>query len=232
MDLTCHSAGILGPALLAGMFLAGPARFLGQTVSSTHLRLPEPRRTSAVPLEAALAGRHSVRSFARTPLSREALGQLLWAAQGLNRPDGGRTAPSAGATYPLELLVLVGSAEDLPPGLYRYRPAAHALAPVDGRDRRKDLARAALGQDWMADAPAVVVVAAVPARTARRYGSRAERYVAIEVGHAAQNLCLQAAALGLGTVPVGAFADTEVEALLGLGPGEHPYLLLPVGRAR
>jgi len=200
--------------------------------SSGPVALPAPRTAGTIPVEQALAGRRSVREFARAPLALEEVSQLLWAAQGVNRPDGHRTAPSAGATYPLELWLAAGEVTGLPPGLYRYRPAGHRLEPVDGRDRRRELAAAARGQEWVASAPAIVVVAAVPARTEARYGERAERYVAIEAGHAAENLFLQAVALGLGSVPVGAFGDDEVARLLGMPAGERPWLLLPVGRPR
>jgi len=213
-------------------WLASPAMSAPAPPATATIALPAPQRTGSMPLERALAERHSVREFAPAPLALAEVGQLLWAAQGTNRPDGRRTAPSAGATYPLELWLLAGRVDGLPPGLYRYEPGTHRLRAIDGRDRRAALAAAAHGQDWVAAAPAVVVVAAVPARTAARYGERAERYVSIEVGHAAENLCLQAVALGLGTVPVGAFADRDVERLLGMPAGEHPRLLLPVGRPR
>jgi SagB-type dehydrogenase family enzyme len=222
---------------LAGLVAAAQASPVlapqaGAAAAPASIALPAPRVTGSMPVEQALAGRRSVREFARAPLSLEEVAQLLWAAQGANRPDGRRTAPSAGATYPLELLLLAGDVTGLPPGLYRYLSATHRLVRVDGRDRRAELAAAAHHQDWVARAPAVVVVAGVVARTAGRYGERAERYVAIEVGHAAQNLFLQAVALGLGSTPVGAFSDREVAALLALPEGERPYLVLPVGRPR
>ena len=222
---------------VAGLVLtgtAGPAFAPEAEVPATRapVALPEPRATGALPLEKALADRHSVRDFARAPLALDEAGQLLWAAQGVNRKDGGRTAPSAGATYPLELWLLAGEVTGLPAGLYRYLPDGHRLQPVDARDRRSDLAAAARGQAWVATAPAVVVFAAVPARTAARYAGRSDRYVAIEVGHAAENLFLQAVALGLGSVPVGAFADGDVARLLALPAGEVPYLIAPVGRPK
>ena len=194
--------------------------------------LPRPATDGGAPLAKALAGRRSVRAFRPAPLTLAEVGQLLWAAQGTNREDGRRTAPSAGATYPLELWLVAGAVDGLPAGLYRYLPGEHALRRAGQGDRRGALASAARGQAWVETAPAVVAITAVEARTAARYGERAGRYVAIEVGHAAQNLCLQATALGLGSVVVGAFADREVEQLLGLPAGERPFLLLPVGRPR
>jgi SagB-type dehydrogenase family enzyme len=158
--------------------------------------------------------------------------QLAWAAQGVTETRGRRTAPSAGALYPLELLVVAGSVEGLEPGVYRYRPSGHSLLELTRGDVRAALAAAALGQEWMADAPCVLVLGAVYERTTGKYGARGERYVHIEVGLAAQNTQLQATALGLGSVVVGAFDDGRVRTRLGLGSDERPLALLPVGRRR
>jgi SagB-type dehydrogenase family enzyme len=232
-QLSFRTGLALASLLLAGTAAPALAQAAAPAATKTGaLVLPAPRGTASMPVEEALAGRHSVREFARSPLTLEEVSRLLWAAQGTNRPDGRRTAPSAGATYPLELWLLAGEVTGLPPGLYRYIPAGHRLQPVDGRDRRSGLVAAARGQEWVAAAPAVVVFAAVPARTAARYGDRADRYVAIEVGHAAENLFLPAVALGLGSVPVGAFADAEVAKLLDLPRDQRPFLITPVGRPK
>jgi SagB-type dehydrogenase family enzyme len=193
-------------------------------------RLPEPRATGPVSVEQALGQRRSVRQFGAAPLSLAEVAQLLWAAQGQNRRDGGRTAPSAGALYPLEIYLLAGRVEGLPAGVYRYLPSRHELAQVVEGDRRAALCSAALEQDWFRDAPAVVVIAAVDARTAGKYGQRATRYVDFEAGCASQNLALQAVAAGLGTVVVGAFDDAAVARLVGLRDDERPVALMPVGR--
>jgi SagB-type dehydrogenase family enzyme len=191
--------------------------------------LPAAQHDGDVALEAALAMRRSTRTLAARPLSLVDVAQLMWAGQGLNRAGGGRTAPSAGALYPLELHLVAGAVTDLPPGLYRYRPARHDLAPDATGDLRVELARVARQQSWIADAAAVLVVAAVERRTAGKYGDRARRYVLLEAGHAAQNIALQAAALGLGCTPVGAFDDDRLHALLDLPREERPLCLLPVG---
>ena len=191
--------------------------------------LPQPVVDGDLSLESALAQRRSLRAFAPDPLSLEELGQLLWAAQGVTAEWGGRTAPSAGGSYPIELHIAVSAVRGLDPGAYHYRPADHSLERTAGRDLRDDLVRAALDQESIGAAPVSIVVAAVQARTAERYGSRAERYVTLEAGHVAQNVALQAVALGLGSVPVGAFDDDELAALLGLEPGERPLYILPVG---
>jgi SagB-type dehydrogenase family enzyme len=194
------------------------------------IRLSAPRSSGSVSVESALERRRSLREFARVSLGLPELAQLLWAAQGVTSPDGLRTAPSAGALYPLEVYVVAGNVTDLAAGVYRYVPADHGLVRVAPGDRRKALAAAALGQDWLASAPAALVIAAVYERTARKYRTRAERYVHFEAGCAAENVALQAVAMGLGTVVGGAFEDGEVAKAAGLRVDERPLAILPVGR--
>ena len=182
-------------------------------------------------LEQTQEKRRSVRQFANQPLTIKELGQLLWASQGISDHQRGfRTAPSAGATFPLELLVVAGDVRELPAGLYRYSPQGHELRIIKKADLRPGLYKAALSQSPIQNAPATIVISAVQKRTQSRYGGRAERYVAMEVGHAAQNLSLQAVALGLGTVVIGAFDDSRIADLLVLQSGEAPLYLIPVGR--
>lgn len=196
------------------------------------IELPPPAFSDTAPFEALLAGRHSVREFATRGLALADVARLAWAAQGITHGDGLRTAPSAGALYPLELLVVTGAVEGLEPGVYRYEPAGHRLERTATGDRRRQLAAAAFGQAWIAGAPAVFVFAAVYERTTRKYAERGRRYVHMEVGHAAQNLFLQAGSLGLGTVVVGAFDDAGVAAVLSLPAGWEPLSLMPVGHDR
>lgn len=179
-------------------------------------------------LAEALATRRSQRHFGKRPLAFSALAQLLWAVQGENAP-GRRTTPSAGALYPLETYVVVARVESLAPGTYRYLPVPHALQPGASAATPAGLLAAALGQASVAAAPAVVVLAAVEARSARKYGPRAARYAAFEAGAAAQNLALQAVALGLGSVVIGGFDDAAVARALRLPAGEQPLVMLPVG---
>lgn len=196
------------------------------------ITLSAPATDGDVSVEAALDSRRSEREYASRPLSLSDVAQLLWAAQGVTDQDGGRTAPSAGALYPLELYLVAGHVDSLPAGVYRYEPGTHRLHPVADGDRRKPLAQAAVGQAWVRRAPAVLVIAGVYERTASKYGQRARRYVHIEVGHAAQNVYLQAEALDLATVIVGAFDDDEVHETLGLPADHAPLALLPVGHPR
>jgi SagB-type dehydrogenase family enzyme len=191
------------------------------------LVLPSPRLRGATSLEEALVARRSVRSFSGRDLSPEELSQLLWSAQGITNSEGDRTAPSAGGLLPLETYVV--SAE----GVFRYDPPAHRLERISHVDLRPQLFRAALEQEPVLRAPVTVVLAAVYQRTASKYGARrSRRYVHMEVGHAAQNLLLQAVALGLGAVVIGAFEDDRVQAALSLPADHQPLYLIPVGEAR
>jgi SagB-type dehydrogenase family enzyme len=191
--------------------------------------LPPLRLASSVSIKEALTSRRSVRAFATAGVSLDEAAQLLWAAQGITDAEGLRTAPSAGALSPLEIYFLAGIVASFPAGICRYEPKLHPLARTISGDQRRELTLAARHQAWIADAPAVVVIAAMYRRTRAKYGDRAERYVHIEAGHAAENICLQAVALGLGTTIVEAFADAEVKRLLGLDE-EESILLIPVGR--
>lgn len=197
------------------------------TRSGENVSLPAPTRAGRVSLEEALTRRRSVREFAAKPLPEATLGQLLWAAQGITHPDGLRTAPSAGALYPLEVYVATAT------GFYHYNPRRHELERRSSTDLRPALARAALEQASIREAGAVIVFAAAVKRTAYKYGpARAPRYVFLEVGHAAQNVLLQATALGLGAVPVGAFHDADVQRALSVPKDEEPVYLVPVGYPR
>ncbi|SFN04051.1 SagB-type dehydrogenase domain-containing protein [Formivibrio citricus] len=213
--------------MLAGGLLLGSAAHADEGLL---VRLPAPRLSGTVPLESVLQQRQSVREFRKARLTLAEVSQLLWAAQGITRTGGRRTAPSAGALYPLELYLVAGQVEGLAAGVYRYDPARHGLSSVQNGDARERLAKAAVGQSSVKKAPVVLAIAGVYARTAGKYGARAERYVWIEAGHAGQNVYLQAQTLGLGTVMVGAFDDRAVQGILGLPPDHVPLALMPVGR--
>lgn len=196
------------------------------------IELPTPRYDSDVSIEQSLLQRRSVRSYMGEPLTLPEVSQLLWAAQGITDPRGFRTAPSAGALYPLETYVVAGNVRGLSPAVYRYEPNEHQLLRTVEGDKRAQLAAAALGQSWVREGAIAIVFTAVYERTTGRYGDRGIRYVHMEVGHAAQNLCLQATALDLGTVTVGAFYDKTVAELLNLPQDEQPLYIIPVGRVQ
>lgn len=196
------------------------------------IALPEVELGGEMSIEEAINERRSVRGFSRDSLALGEVSQLLWAAQGVTGRRGFRAAPSAGALYPLELYLVAGDVEGLSPGVYRYRQSKHDLVPVASGDQRRRLAKAALDQDWVRRAPAVLVITGIYRRTTGKYGQRGRRYVHIEVGHAAQNIYLQATARGLGTVMVGAFDDDEVREALGLPEDHEPLGLMPLGHRR
>lgn len=205
---------------------------LGEVMAlpSDNVALPKPNLTGSTSLEQLLAQRRSVRDYQNTKLELAEIGQLLWAAQGITNSRGFRTAPSAGALYPLELYVVAGRVEGLAEGVYHYNPRRHQLMQTSDDDLQDALSQAALSQDSLENASAVIVFTADYKRTTNKYGNRGIRYVHIEVGHAAENLFLQSEALGLATVVVGAFNDNEVAKVLQLPAELQPLLLMPVGR--
>ena len=234
--------------LLAALSVFAPYAVLSQegnkdTVQRRTIQLPAPRFDSPCSVEKALLSRRSVRAFKDESISLAVLSQLVWAAQGITLKmdappnwawgpwqGGKRTAPSAGALYPLEVYIVVGKVDSLRPGVYKYKPQTHQLFEVGLGDRRSELAAAAVGQKWIQTSPCVLVVGAVYSRTEVKYGKRAERYAHIEVGHAVENVCLQALALDLGTTMVGAFKDDEVKKVLGMLTEEQPLAIVPVGK--
>jgi SagB-type dehydrogenase family enzyme len=194
------------------------------------INLPEPQYDSDVSIEQSFLNRRSIRSYTGEPLTLREVSQLLWAAQGITDPRGFRTAPSAGALYPLEVYLVAGDVEDLTSGVYRYEPDGHQLVRIIDGDKRAELADAALAQPSVKEGAISIVFAAVYERTTVKYGERGIRYVHMEAGHAGQNLCLQATAMGLGVVTVGAFHDEQVSKLLNLPQDEKPLYIIPVGR--
>ena len=190
---------------------------------TTTIALPKPDRKGSVPLETAISTRRSQRSFLKRSLTPQQTGQRAWAAQGLETPGGHRTAPSAGATYPLQLYVVNAD------GLFLYLPDQHSLEEIKDEDLRAGLASAAWGQDFIEAAPVTLVFAAQFTRTTARYGERGVRYVYMEAGHAAENAQLQAQALNLGSVAVGAFDDASVRKVLSLPRNLDPVYMVVVG---
>jgi SagB-type dehydrogenase family enzyme len=195
------------PVILSFALACG---ILGVRVSDAAIVLPKPSLDGKVSVEKAIQQRRTIRDFRETPLSVQQLAQLLWAAQGITEPKGGKRAvPSGGAQYPLDLYVIVGKngVEGLEEGVYRYRPENHSISSINGKDLRGEIGSASLGQMWMAGSPVMFVITAEYKRITGRYGDRGMRYAQIEVGHVGQNLFLQAEALGLRAGIVGAFND-------------------------
>ncbi|MBN1353519.1 MAG: SagB/ThcOx family dehydrogenase [Candidatus Omnitrophica bacterium] len=187
------------------------------------IELPRPKLKGKVSLEEAISSRRSVRSYSERELTMNDISQLLWASQGITDEKGLRAAPSAGALYPLEIYI---AKKD---GIFYYLTDRHRLKKISGKDKRSDLARAAWNQRYIGEAPIDIVICAVYKRVMSRYGERGIRYTDIEVGHSAENVHLEAVALGLSSVPVGAFDDKEVSGVLGLPEEETPVYIIPVG---
>jgi len=201
-----------------------------ETNTGEWISLPQPEYDSQTSIESALLERRSIRDYSSTPLSLHEISQLLWAAQGITRPGGYRTAPSAGALYPLELYLISGEVEQLPAGVYRYHSIEHRLEQHMLGDVRQELSAAALNQESVRHAPAVILIAAVYERTTQKYGERGRQYVHMEVGSAAENIYLQSESLDLGTVFIGAFHDDQVRQVVAMDKEEVPMCIMPVGK--
>jgi len=217
--------------ILAVMFFGCSTGEIVATVpqDTTIIVLPEPVYDSDISFEETLLNRRSARSYSEEPITLQQLSQLLWAGQGITDPTGKRTAPSAGALYPLKVYVVIGNVEGLGPGVYEYEPETHTIIKIKDGDQRQSLAQVALNQESVRQGAIDIVITAVYERTTVKYGERGIRYVHIEVGHAAQNICLQAVALKLGAVTIGAFEDENVLKVLGLPADEAPLYIIPAG---
>lgn len=203
------------------------------------IQLPNPTLTSDVSVEEALQNRRSVRDFKTDALSLNEVSQVLWAAYGINEPrnnpaflrGGLRTAPSAGALFPLDIYLVCGKVNGIKPGIYKYISSNHSLELIAEGDVRKELGKAALEQDFIEVAPISLVYVAVFKRTTQKYGDRGrERYVCMDLGHSAQNVYLQAYSLNLATCAVGAFTDKMVSMVMLLTDREEPLYIMPVGK--
>lgn len=191
-----------------------------------EIQLPQPITKGIISIEETIAKRRSQRLFSKKELTLYQISQLLWAAQGITEKRGGyslRSAPSAGALYPMKIYALTQD------GMYHYFPERHALEVLSESDLRGDLFKASLGQSLVRDAPLDIVICAVYEKVTFKYGDRGKRYTDIETGHIAQNIHLQAVALGLGSVPIGAFNDAEVKKILSLPANHEPLYIIPLG---
>jgi SagB-type dehydrogenase family enzyme len=206
----------------------------GDIMAETNqaIPLPAPALTGTHTLEQLLSQRRSVRDYQDSTIELSEIARLLWAAQGITDARGLRTAPSAGALYPLELYIVAGRVNGLTAGVYHYEPENNQLIKTLHRDVRAAVAKAAYSQEWINDASVIIVFTAVYQRTTKKYGERGVRYVHIEAGHAAQNLFLQAESIGLASIVVGAFSDDAVARIVQLPADVETLLLMPVGHAR
>ena len=197
--------------------------------SQNIIKLPAPLYQSSLSVEEAIYLRQSTRDYKNEPLTLEEVSQLLWSAQGENK-SGSRTAPSAGALYPIEIYLVVKNVKDLANGVYHYLPNSHSLEIYLNDDIVEKLTVAALDQEMIAEAAINIIISGIFERTAVKYGERAEQYVYQESGHVSQNIYLQCESLGLGTVSVGGFDQKAVDQLLGFAEGQMTLYIMPVGR--
>jgi len=190
-----------------------------------RIALPDPRGYRGLSLEEVVEVRRSIRDYAADPLSMEQISRLLHAAQGITASRlGFRATPSAGALYPIELYPIVHAVAGLEPGIYHYAVQEHEVEQVEAGDFRGATTRAGLGQSFLGQAGACLVLSAVFQRTRWRYRERTYRYVMLEAGHVVQNVYLAAASMGLGACAVGAFLDDALNELLGLDGAEEAAL--------
>jgi len=188
------------------------------------ISLPEPKTLGKMSIEESILRRRSERSYLDTDLSLEQLSQILWSAQGItDQSFGFRAAPSAGALYPLQIYVVKKD------GVFRYIPDGHKLVQLSEEDKRPSLVRASLGQSFIREAPVDIVISANFAITHAKYGARAFRYVCMEIGHVAENIHLQVVALGLVSVPIGAFWDDVVKKTIDLPDNQDPLYIISIG---
>jgi len=213
--------------LVAGVLTVTASSWAGKETEKAMIKLPLVKTRGKMSVEEAISRRRSQRKFKDKALSQEHLSQILWAAQGITNQYGFRSAPSAGATFPLTVYVAVGKVKDIPAGVYRYRPEGHYLEAISDKDIRNKLLTSAFGQVMIAEAPVDIIITAEYNRTTRRYRQRGVRYVDMEVGHAGQNIYLECESLGLGTCAVGAFDDRAVKELLGIR--QDPLYIMPIG---
>ena len=196
------------------------------------MKLPPEKIERTVSVEQAISQRRTVRTFISEPLELHQFSQLLWAAQGITEKSGfKRSAPSAGALYPMDVYVVAGkdSVAQIEAGVYHYEPQGHMVSLVTGGDLREALSRASLSQMWMAKAPVDIVITAEYSRATIKYGKRSVRYAMIEAGHIGQNIFLQAEALGLKAGIVGAFHDKEIIRVMNISSSHEPLLIIPIG---
>ncbi len=198
--------------------------------SEKEISLPEIKESSDFSLEEALSERRSRRDFSQEEVTLEEVAQILYSAQGITGDMGKRTAPSAGATYPLEVYLVSKRVDDLERGVYRYLPESHKLEKILEGDISQNLSEYALNQDFIEEAAFNLVITGIYHRTTQRYGERGERYVYMEAGHVGQNVYLQAESLNLSTVVVGAFSDEDIKSLLNLKKEETPLYIIPIGK--
>ena len=199
--------------------------------SSKTIQLPKSLQEATIGFTEVLRRRKSIRAFSNQPLSMGDLGFLLWASTGIQRVEHGyefRTAPSAGALYPIETYIAANNVEDVEEGIYHYNIKNHLLEEIKTGNFGDALAHAALDQKMCATASVVFIWTAVFRRSKWKYKQRAYRYIYLDAGHVAENLALAAASITCGSCQVGAFFDDEINSIVGIDGTEESAICLSV----
>ena len=199
--------------------------------SSKIVQLPSALQEATMGFAEVLRRRKSIRAFSNQPLSKVDLAFLLWASTGIQRIEHGyefRTAPSAGALYPVETYIAANNVEDVESGIYHYNIKNHLLEEIKTGDFGEALAHAALDQKMCATASAVFIWTAVFERSKWKYSQRAYRYIYLDAGHVAENLALAATSITCGSCHIGAFFDDEINSIVGIDGTEESAICLSV----
>ncbi|MBD3343756.1 MAG: SagB/ThcOx family dehydrogenase [Chitinivibrionales bacterium] len=240
--MTRHLRHSIPIGAFIGFSCAAIAVFCAEKVTDSNpawtdtISLASPQYDGGLSVAEAIYRRTSVRNFSKKPISFKALSQLLWAAGG-KTVDGvsgaTRSYPSAGGLYPLEIYLVCNSVDSIAAGVYRYEWKSHSLAGIKSGEVLDSLKQATYSSSLKSTiVPACIVITADYEMTARKYGDRgAQRYVPMDAGGCAQNVYLQARALGIATWPIGAFDDTSVKKVLGIADTEQvPLCIIPCGK--
>jgi len=197
------------------------------------MKLPAPKLEGGMSLAQTLATRRSVREYAPDPLSLEEVSQLLWSAQGMTDSETGfRTAPTAGNTQPLETYLIAGAVDGIEPGVYRYDPKTHSVEQTAAGDKRAELGAACFGQACVSGCNSAILFAAVYERINEKYGELGPKFAAMEAGHAAQNISLQAVALDIGAVAIGVPNSEQLKDLAVMRENEEPLYMMVFGKPK
>ncbi|KYK21512.1 hypothetical protein AYK25_03445 [Thermoplasmatales archaeon SM1-50] len=196
-----------------------------------HVTLPIPTSFSTCSFDETIKKRRSIRSFSTEPVQIEQLSYLLWVSTGIQRKEQGfafRTAPSAGALYPIETYLVVHRVHGVECGVYHYDILHHRIEQLKKGDYRNAIAQAALDQTMCAQAAIVFVWSAMFNRSKCKYKQRAYRYIYLDAGHIAENLALACVSQGLGSCQIAALYDDEVNSIIDVDGKDESSLYLSV----
>lgn len=191
------------------------------------IKLPEPKTTEGPPIWECFRKRRSIRDYKNKPVKLEELSQILWGSYGVTAKEWGyylKTAPSAGALYPIEIYVASFKVEGLKKGIFHFNPEDMTLRGIFEGDYSKAITRACLGQDFIMDSAFALILTAIPSRTISKYRERGVRYILMDLGCIIQNIYLSLTALNMGGCIIGAFSDSAMNKIMNLNPEKELVL--------